>query len=399
MSDPRRLYLLLETLRSAALGSILPVFALYYRHFEIPIFQIAVLAAVFEATILLFEIPTGIWADRFSRRSAMIISESCLMAAGVLFFGLPGLLIFIIAEIIQGIGEAFGSGSLEGWVVDELHIGADRRATESLFAGALRWKTTAVLVGSLSAGLLGANYLRWAWLPFAALHCLALIVSLSMREHRPVAGRENELSIKNIVASGIRRLTASTTLKILVVFGIVTAFAEEGIDQFWQVYFNESLHIPVASFGLLAAIPALIVFLFAPRIIETLGRRFSPGISIASVQLFLAGGILGIALFGRFPAAMCLGAVFVLRDLKKPIIAAWANRHILSEHRAGMLSFLNLVLSVGEVGAGLVFGLLAARWGLHPVYLTAGLVSLIAVAIVMFRGAANQPEQGQRIDI
>ena len=40
---------------------------------------------------------------------------------------------------------------------------------------------------------------------------------------------------------------------------------------------------------------------------------------------------------------------------------------------------MNMVSSVGEVGAGLIFGYLAGRLGLQLVFLLAGLLSVLAV--------------------
>jgi len=394
-SNPRRLYFLLESLRSAALGTVLPVFALYYRHFEISLFQIAVLAAIFEATILIFEVPSGIWADRYSRRMAMIVSEVCLAIGGLIFFGLPGLWFFIFGEIFQGVGEAFGSGSLEAWIVDELQIGDSRRATESLFANALRWKTLSMLAGAIFAGILGAHFLRWVWLPFVVLHTIGIIASIRMKDTTTFSQSSppEKASVRRIVSSGIQRLKESIVLKVLVGFGLVCAFAEEGIDEFWQVHFDEMLHVPVSWFGVFVALPALLIFLFAPRVTEFMGRRLSSGWSISFFQLLLAGSIFGMALLGNFPAAVCLGGILVFQDLKKPIVSAWANEHILSEHRAGMLSFLNMVSSAGEVGASLVFGYLAGRLGLNVVFLLAGFSSILAIGF-LFAGWDDHQRRG-----
>jgi DHA3 family tetracycline resistance protein-like MFS transporter len=387
MHNPRGSYIILESLRAAALGTILPVFALYYRHFEISLLQIAVLAAVFEATILLFEVPSGIWADRFSRRSAIIVSEVFLTIGGVIFVGWPGLWFFIIGEIMQGIGEACGSGSLEAWVVDELQIGDQRAACESLFASALRWKTIAMLGGAFLAGFWGAASLRWAWLPFVILHAGGACLSLSIRETRFPGGEVASAQSQTcrIISSGIDRLKHSLVLQILVGFGLICAFAEEGIDEFWQVHLDETLHVPVVWFGLVVAVPGILIFLLAPRMIGFLSRRLPPALAIMVFQILLAGGVFGFAVLGPLPAVFSLGAVFMLVELKRPLVSAWANRQLAGEHRAGVLSFLNMLASAGEVAASLVFGLLAGLLGLSIVFILAGGVSLVAI-LILFRG-------------
>ena len=395
-NNPRQLYLVLESMRSAALGTILPVFALYYRSFDISLFQIAMLAAIFEATILVWEVPSGIWADRISRRSAVIFSEICLTVGGLLFVGLPGLWFFIIAEIMQGMGEAFGSGSLEAWVVDELQIGEKRRETESLFALALRWKTIAMLAGAVLGGVLGAGNLRWVWAPFAGLHICGLFLSLNMKEVHfdNLIPTVEKAKTRQIIASGVKRLRQSAVLKILVGFGFVCAFAEEGIDEFWQVHLHETVHVPIVWFGMLVAVPALLIFLFAPRVIGFMGRRLPSALSILIFQVGLVAGVFGFAVFRSLPVIFCLGAVFVLVDLKKPLVSAWANEQIATEHRASMLSFLNMVSSAGEAGAGLAFGYLAMLLGLHYVFILAGCVSLIAVFMLFAGDGATNEKPG-----
>jgi hypothetical protein len=54
-----QLYFLYSTCFAAAFGTILPLFAIYFRHAGLSLFQLALLAFIFEGTILLLELPTG----------------------------------------------------------------------------------------------------------------------------------------------------------------------------------------------------------------------------------------------------------------------------------------------------------------------------------------------------
>ena len=62
------LFYVLESQAALFGGLILPVYVLYFRLYDISLLQVAILAAVFEATVLIFELPTGILADRHGRR-------------------------------------------------------------------------------------------------------------------------------------------------------------------------------------------------------------------------------------------------------------------------------------------------------------------------------------------
>ena len=93
--------------------------------------RISALFAVWSATAILAEVPSGAWADRYSRRSALV-AAGVLQAAGyVLWLVLPGFFGFAAGFVLWGIGGAFASGSFEALVYDGLEAAgaADRYAT------------------------------------------------------------------------------------------------------------------------------------------------------------------------------------------------------------------------------------------------------------------------------
>ncbi|CAM2945698.1 MFS transporter [Paenibacillus sediminis] len=89
-----------------------------------------------ELTVLLFEMPTGIIADTYSRRLSVIIGILVIGFAYVLEGSIPylshsmsilaiSLVVGVLAaEAVRGIGETFNSGSTQAWLTDE--IGDDK---------------------------------------------------------------------------------------------------------------------------------------------------------------------------------------------------------------------------------------------------------------------------------
>src|SRR6185312_2528421 len=80
-----------------------------------------------ELACFLFEIPTGIVADLYSRRLSIIIGF-VLIGAGFLLQGLvPAFLAILAAQVLWGVGFTFTSGADQAWITDE--IGTERAAT------------------------------------------------------------------------------------------------------------------------------------------------------------------------------------------------------------------------------------------------------------------------------
>ena len=77
--------------------------------------QLVLVGTSLEASIFVFEIPTGIVADTVSRRLSVILGVF-LMGIGIFLSGLiPVFTPILIAQVIWGLGYTFASGALDAW--------------------------------------------------------------------------------------------------------------------------------------------------------------------------------------------------------------------------------------------------------------------------------------------
>src|SRR5215211_5168843 len=93
---------------------------LYYRHFDLSFEQIGFLVSASLTAILLFEIPTGSFADIYGKKICVLIgSFVSLTGLGFLAFG-STFAAFAIGFIFLGIGRAFRSGAENALLYDWL---------------------------------------------------------------------------------------------------------------------------------------------------------------------------------------------------------------------------------------------------------------------------------------
>ena len=97
--------------------------AYYVRTIGMSPLQLVLVGTALELTCFLFEVPTGIVADVYSRRLSLLIGGFMIAACYILEGLVPVFIGIIIAEIIRGIGETFKSGATDAWITDE--VGAD----------------------------------------------------------------------------------------------------------------------------------------------------------------------------------------------------------------------------------------------------------------------------------
>lgn len=82
--------------------------------------QLVLVGTLLESVCFLFEVPTGIVADIYSRKISVIIGIF-LMGLGFIIEGtFPVFSAVLAAQVIWGIGATFVSGAREAWIADEV---------------------------------------------------------------------------------------------------------------------------------------------------------------------------------------------------------------------------------------------------------------------------------------
>jgi len=387
MRNYTRLYCIIQFLTSFAFGAIFPVYVLYYRHFDLNLFQIALVAAVFEASILVFEMPTGLIADIYGRRISVVLSALTLFISGLVFISFRNLYGFIIAEIIMGLGETLKSGALEAWLVDSLKHEGKEEKVKYAFSEGKRFYSAGRLLGFVGGAYLGSLNITYIWHPFViVIFATFLFLIAFMREDYEL--KKSPLSsplkqLKDTVRKSIGVVKRERIILALLLLAFFFWFSFETISQFWQVHFSENLLIQTRYFGWIVALSSLLVILFVNRI-----TRLYESLKKETTLLILMKVAFGISLlliaitYDPVIAIIFFIISQSLEGFSDPIFLDIFNKHIPSEQRATLLSFKSLTGSLGEVVSGLCIGVVALKFGLRPTF---GLGTLVLFAgVVIF---------------
>src|SRR5215510_9032600 len=153
-SDPTRVYLFIEVSASMCFSMMFVVTSLYEATVAglTPV-QLILVGTTLEISAFIFEVPTGIVADVYSRRLSIIIGY-VLMGAGFLVEGFfPFFAAILLAQVIWGLGYTFTSGATQAWITDE--IGEDN--ANKLFLRATQVGLFASLLGMAASIFVGAR--------------------------------------------------------------------------------------------------------------------------------------------------------------------------------------------------------------------------------------------------
>jgi len=382
MKDKPKAYYITQFMTAFLWGSIIPVYVLYFRHFELNLFQVAFMAAIFESSILIFEVPTGLVADIYGRRISLLLSALVLFIGGLIFIKFPSFLGFILAEIIVGMGYTLKSGAFEAWIFDSLKQEGKEKEVKYVFSQGKRYQTSGELLGMILGGYIGFWNIEFIWHPYAfGFLATFAFLFLSMKEEYFKKGKEKPkvfVQIKDTVQKSLEVIRKKMLILALVVLGIFSSFSFETISQFWQVHFSENLYVATSYFGWIVAGSSLLVILLVNKVtkLSEIFKRETTLLVILKTGFFLSFLIVAFT-FNPILAIIFFILLQAFEGFSQPIFLDIFNRHIPSEQRATLLSFQSMTSSGGEVLAGLFMGVFALKFGLRPTF---GLGSLVMIA-------------------
>jgi MFS transporter, DHA3 family, tetracycline resistance protein len=379
---------------------IFTVTAVYFvTELEMSPLQLVLVGTVMELTVFVFEVPTGIVADTYSRRLSVVVGYVIMGLAFVLVGGIEAVWAVLAGWAIWGFGYTFTSGAFDAWLADE--VGTER-VTHVYLRGAQLGRAAAVL-GILAAVGLGVVDLR---LPIVlggiGIVLLGAFFAVCMPEtgFRPLL-REERGSFAQMAhtgRTGARLVRARPAL--LAILGIA-AFAgmwSESYDRLWQAHVIRDIGLPgdlepVVWFGLFGIVGLLLSIAVA----APLGRRLAdvPRARLARtlfrLDLALLASSLVFALAGSLWLAM-LGSysLFLARNLAGPIFSAWLNRSIEeSSVRATVISITNQADAVGQWTGGPALGAVGNVFGIRAA-LAAGAACLVPALALYGRAIRHQ---------
>lgn len=208
-------------------------------------FQLVLVWTVFQLSVLLFEVPTGVIADVYSRRLSVILGF-LVTSLGMLFVGAwQTYSLVLLGMVILGVGDALLSGALDAWIADEI---GDERVGPIYMRGS-QVAQVAILAGIPVGTALGAIALNIPILLTATLYLLlALFLTRAMPEHGfqpiPPEKRRSWPAMAGTFKEGIRLVRGRSVLVTMLGISAVSGLASSGFESLWTANMLENVPFP-----------------------------------------------------------------------------------------------------------------------------------------------------------
>ena len=347
-------------------------------------FQLVFIWTVFQTSVLLLEIPTGVIADVYSRRLSVILGFA-VMGFGSFFVGAFSAYFLVLSGmVILGLGDALLSGALDAWIADE--IGEER--VGPVYMRGSQIAQIAILASIPLGATLGSLALSAPMLLAGALYgllTLGLMRVMPERGFQPVPPQERESwrTLFKTFGQGVQLVRGRSVLITMLVISAVAGLSSAGFDSLWTANMLENIAFP--ALGNLEPVIWIngirtVVSLMVLLEIEIIRRRVDVSdqtIIVRTLMFMSSASTIGMVVFGLagnfWLAATVYCLSYSLRIANSPISTAWMNQNIESGVRATVLSLDNQINYVGRMTGGPFIGAIGSMISLPVALVTSGL--------------------------
>ncbi|MET8357294.1 MFS transporter [Micromonospora sp. NPDC005171] len=394
-----------------------PLYVVFFADTGLSVGQIASLFVIWSAAGILFEVPSGAWADVLSRRLLLCLAPLVAAAGFALWVLVPSYPAFAVGFLLWGAGGALVSGALEALVWTEL----DRLGAVGRYARVLGRARTAGVLGVVVSGVLAGPVLAVGGYPAvgaaSVLACLlATIVATRFPEHRtPAAARvpvaepvpaagpvraapplpdepdtvppaspddDGDLGWWDTLRAGVAQVRTHPPVRAAVLLVAVVAADWGALDEYTPL-------LALDTGAGAQSVPLLLLLLWAG---VTVGGLLAPaGERLGGRGYAALLGLVGVALAGgallRHPAGFVLLAVaFGAAQLATVLADARLQARITGTSRATVTSLAGMATDVLIIVTYAGYGLLATAAGNAVAFaLTAGAYLVVALVLLTRR--------------
>lgn len=372
-------------------------------------FQLVFITTVFTATTLIFEIPTGLVADVYSRRLSVIIGFAVMGIGGIIQGIFQVYVVFLFTEVVWGIGFTFISGARDAWIADEI---GEKRVADAYMRGS-QVGQIAFLIGIPISTALGTIALN---IPIILAGILFLLLAVFLILVMPEQGfqrssqeeRESWGTMFSTFKESARLVRGRTVLTAILIISAVWGLSSSGFDNLWTVFMLENLTFPawrslepVIWFGLINAV-ATILGLLGTEVVRRKVDINSQTVNVRTLMFLTFVTAICMVIFGvagNFWLAVtvyCLSMTF--RTICDPIFRTWINQNIESKVRATVMSMDSQAFSLGQMIGGSAIGAIGSAISLPVALVTTGLARIpvtILLARLVLQGKRKREEASE----
>lgn len=388
-----RLYLFFTLATKLGMSFISATYVMFLISRGLNLFEVNLVNFVFFTTLFLCEIPTGVVADVFGRKTSFVIS-CFLLSIGMLIYAVSySFWGFVLAEATGAVGATFASGAFQAWLVDKLKYQSYSESLGPVFTKEQQVTHIAGILGAVAGAFLADKNATLPWIAGGIVMFLAGILAwMLMKEEyfvrQSFSFKSGLQSMKGTIHASMHYGIKSKVVRFILLMGVIQYFATQAPNMQWQPFFSQFLPNKTSLGFMFGGISLCFIIgsTLSPRFLRFMRDEKR---ALVVSQMGIGIGVLSTVLLNWFPLAI---GVFLLhevaRGLFRPLKDAYLNENIPSKERATLISFESTAHHIGGM-AGLLFsGFFAEYASITTAWILSGGILAVTTLWLMRNGRA-----------
>ena len=366
-------YLLFSAITAMCFSLVATVMIVYHiETVHLNPLQLILVGTTLEVACFIFEIPTGIVADVYSRKLSIVIGVVLTGVGFILEGSISSFVFVLVAQIVWGLGSTFISGSLEAWIAEE----EKNKDLDEIYIKGAQAGQIGAFIGIVLSTVIANFSVRLPIIVSGVLFIiLALFLWLYMPENNFKPSAPGDLNtFKKMVytfKSGLKFVKSKSIIMILLAVTLFYGLSSEGYDRLSNAHFLQDTTLPKLGnlssvtwfgiFGILGMILSFIVMHFMAKNLKNEDNRKN-GKLLLCINILYISSMLIFALTRNFSLMLIAYlATNTFRIINEPIFSAWLNGHIDDNSRATVLSINGQMNSLGQILGEPIIGIIATN--------------------------------------
>ena len=358
--------------------------------------------AFYTIGLAVFELPTGMVADTWGRRTSFLLGAAIQLGGNLLYVAMwyveGPFWGWAIASVILGLGFCFFSGALDAWLVDSLEATKHEGELDPIFARAQIITGASMLVGTVAGGFIaqltsfGVPYLVRAGLQLVSfVLAFAIMKEIAFTPSKVRLTRQLRELGRAALEYGLKKRPIRWVLLAAPFYMGTGIYGFYAAQPYLLELFGDSQAIGIAGIAAAGIAGTQIVGGFAVPWIRKVFRRRTH--ILLACALLTAGSLALIGLIQHFYVVVALLVVWAMAySASIPVRQAYLNALIPSAHRATVLSFDSMVNSCGGVAFQPVLGRVADTLGYAISYVVSAGIACISLPFLLLARREDVPQ-------
>jgi len=362
-------YFVYTALKGFSFGLFAALWVIYLQEQRgLSLSQAALIDVTFFVAAAFGEVPTGIVADTFGRKTSLAIGTALMGTSSLAWVFAPTLPLIIVAYICLGIGFTFLSGAEDALFYESAQL-AGRGGDYTRLVGRVgATMTGALALGSVASGLFASIALPLPFLIAASGYLIIFGIVLTFQEpstnERQVVRPD---SPRKVVRQSFALMRARPTLRYAMIYLAIVPLAALILETLFVQPQAVALGMPIAGIGIVI-MGLQMTNMAGAGWSDWLGKRLGERRILYTTPLVIVTSLMLLAALQVLPALFFIVMISFVTAAQRPIVLSHIQIEVLDNIRATLLSTQSLMFTIVAAIAQPTLGFIADQAGLPATY-------------------------------